>query len=285
MIFARRERAAQAPNSTCTTTSGGSPCRLTCPASATAGSVCRHCRRQDHDRPWRPPATAGSGHRSSRVRCRRRAVHAATAHGLRRRQRPAPGGNRRGTARSPSRCPLAELPECDSRKTACVTVGSRWHPGTAHRVTGAGQRLPAAAAAGDLPAVSPGPVSRVAAPVTHPAEARVLRRGASAGPAYRAAQQRCPAGRDSTRLAGSQPASERNAGSSRAASRWPGRPAAPRPARGHARPRPPWPPAGSHGRTLRSDVAPACSRGLGTASTAARSRAGSGCRYTCDERH
>ena len=119
--------------------------------------------------------------------------------------------------------------------------------------------------------------------MTHSAEPRGLRRGASACPAYRAAQQPVPRGqgqhparRIPARLGKEGRVQQGGQPPRRAVQLHPGQHVA---VTGRA-------PSGwprSHDRRCGHDVTPACSRGLGTASTAARSRAGSGCRYTCDD--
>ena len=221
VIFAPPRVRCQTPNRTCTTTSGGRPCRLTCPSSVTAGSACCHCRgvKTRVGRGGDPPplvvgvaiaasAVGGAGARRDRAREERR-------------QRPDPGIGEELPDRRLAR-PLAELPDVrlaqDRLRHRGLTLASG-HRALHH----AGRQRRQLRRPGDLVRGQPLPGQPGEAAVTHPAEPRVP--VVAHPPARHTARpsSRCPAGRDSTRLTGSQPASERKDGSSRAASRcaWP----------------------------------------------------------------
>src|ERR1035441_2080105 len=135
-------------------------------------------------------------------------AHAATAHG--------PDGGSAWTRGSARNSPIAGLPArwrncrtCDSHMIASATVGPRWHPATAHRVTLAGAGGSCGIAL-TCSAVSPCPLSRVKQRWhTPPSPVRTV---VVHPPARHTARPSswCPAGRDSTRLPGSQPAPDRN---------------------------------------------------------------------------
>ena len=165
---------------------------------------------------------------------------------------------------------------CGSHNTACRTVGTHRHPGTAHRVAGAGS-AGSSFGSGDLALAHPQPGQAREAPMTH----RETGLNGVLAPSTRHTvrpNNRCSAGNDSSRVRGSHPASSKNPRSSIAARRaaapintTPSNTCGNSPQSSSTATSFGQPPGGHR-------VTSACSRGLGTASTAARSRDVSGCR-------
>ena len=204
-----------------------------------------------------------------------------------RRAAAAPAG-RPGTA--PSSCPARRR-----NRRECA-----WHSRSLPRrppATSAGTRAPRTRPGG--PAAAAAPATRRSRPALSPARSAGRSTASTARRSWRRARWRRsrrpgrPPGpaADARRAGtapgspGSQPASARNAGSSIGGQpRRPARQQRPRPARrGNSLPVPAAGDAASAAAAPVTGSPRACSRGLGTASTAARSRAGSGCSYTCEE--
>ena len=138
---------------------------------------------------------------------------------------------------------------------------------------------------GDLPGAQTRPGEPGEAPPAQPAGPGAMRGGiAAARPAYHPAQQRMPGGQGQHPAAGIPPRpgqerliQHRGQAGGRSLEQDPVQHAGELAARTRGRG------CRQRGRSAGHRVTPACSRGLGTASTAARSRPGSGCTYTCDD--
>ena len=277
VIFAPLRVRCQMPNSTCTTTSGGSPRKLTWPPSATSrvgqlpsGQVTLRVGLVIGP----PPLIVGVAQAAGAV-----GGAGARRHSARLRAAGAAGpGDRPGTVHMVgARTRWRNCRACGSHKIALRHRGNG--QASRHRARGSARRQRRQTGhLGDLAGAQPLPGQPGAAAKTH-ARDRLGGRGAPVDPAHRPAQQPVPGGQRQ-HPAGRVPAclgQERRIEHPAPAGR-PAHRAWPRPGRGRARARPAHRSGIAARHATGHGVTPACSRGLGTASTAARSRAGSGCR-------